>query len=133
MVRINPFFWLEILTIVITLVLYMNAQGTPRKQRVLGFGFLAILAVLVAFFLWPRSPYRGWVICWHGWLEDENKGYEYLIAYPESAVRNGISLGTPLINTWNGELKSYANDSLKACLYNDIWYGGSGFDWFPEA
>ncbi|MBL8100781.1 MAG: hypothetical protein JNK81_16485 [Anaerolineales bacterium] len=59
----------------------------------------------------------GWVICWHG-----KDGYEYLIAYPENDVKQGISLNYRLTNAQGRELE-LANDSLKMCYVDGEWYG----------
>ncbi len=61
--------------------------------------------------------YSGWVICWHG-----RDGYEYLIAYPESDVKQGVSLNYQLTNAQGRQLE-LANDSLKMCYVDGEWYG----------
>ncbi len=73
----------------------------------------------------PTSLYEGWVICWHG-----RDGYEYLIAYPENEVRQGLSLNFNLTNV-QGQQLELANDSLKMCFLNGEWYGRSDNPWFP--
>lgn len=75
--------------------------------------------------------YEGWVICWHG-----TDGHEVLVAYPESNARNGIELILQLERPWSGDFADLANDSLKMCFANGIWYGGidtnSDPPWYPQ-
>jgi hypothetical protein len=74
----------------------------------------------------PNDLYDGWVICWHG-----RDGYEYLIAYPEDKVRQGLSLNFNLTNA-QGRQVELANDSLKMCLASGEWYGHPDPNpWFP--
>jgi hypothetical protein len=71
--------------------------------------------------------YDGWVICWHG-----RDGYEYLIAYPENDVKQGISLNYQLTNAQGRQLE-LANDSLKMCYVDGEWYGYPDPNpWFPS-
>ncbi|MDP1615023.1 MAG: hypothetical protein Q8L68_04430 [Methylococcales bacterium] len=70
--------------------------------------------------------YDGWVMCWHG-----RDGYEYLIAYPESDVKQGVNLNFNLTNA-QGRNIEVANDSLKMCYVNGEWYGYPDPNpWFP--
>lgn len=75
----------------------------------------------------PTSDqYFGWVICWHG-----RDGHEYLIAYPERDVKQGIDLKFNLINA-QGRQVEVANDSLKMCYINGEWHGYPDPNpWFP--
>lgn len=74
-----------------------------------------------------EESYDGWVICWHG-----RDGYEYLIAYPESDAKQGISLDYKLTNAQGRQLE-LANDSLKMCYANGEWYGYPDPNpWFPN-
>ncbi len=71
--------------------------------------------------------YDGWVICWHG-----RDGYEYLIAYPESDVKQGVNLNYKLTNAQGRQLE-LANDSLKMCYVDGKWYGyPDPSPWFPS-
>jgi hypothetical protein len=71
--------------------------------------------------------YDGWVICWHG-----RDGYEYLIAYPESDVKQGVNLNYQLTNAQGRQLE-LANDSLKMCYADGEWYGyPDPSPWFPS-
>lgn len=71
--------------------------------------------------------YDGWVICWHG-----RDGYEYLIAYPESDVKQGVNLNYKLTNAQGRQLE-LANDSLKMCYVDGEWYGyPDPSPWFPS-
>lgn len=73
-----------------------------------------------------NEQYDGWVICWHG-----RDGYEYLIAYPENAAKQGVSLNFNLANA-QGRQVEVANDSLKMCYVNSEWYGYPDPNpWFP--
>ena len=73
------------------------------------------------------TEYSGWVICWHG-----RDGYEYLIAYPESEVKNGVSLNFNLRNAQGRDVE-VANDSLKMCFIENEWYGyPDPSPWFPS-
>ena len=122
---------LEIFTAVATILLYIFDKETQRKRATLGMGLLVALVIVI--FAWLLKPYPGWVICWHGYLDrDEKQGYEFLTAYPESAVRQGLNLSTELFNPWNGEGGNYLNDSLKSCLYKGKWYGSADLDWYPS-
>ena len=71
--------------------------------------------------------YNGWVICWHG-----RDGYEYLIAYPENDVKEGVNLNYQLTNAQGRKLE-LANDSLKMCHVDGEWYGyPDPSPWFPS-
>jgi hypothetical protein len=75
----------------------------------------------------PSDSYEGWIICWHG-----RDGYEFLIAYPESSVRQGVDLGQQWLGLpWDSQIDRLGNDSLKACLKNGLWYGYADPPWFP--
>jgi hypothetical protein len=74
-------------------------------------------------------PYQGWIICWHG-----RAGHEFLIAYPEMLIQNGLDL-THLAfqHPWDRSMTDdLANNSLKACFYNGNWYWDPSEPWFPQ-
>ena len=124
--------WLSALTLVATILFYIFEKENRKKRIILGFGLFALLLIVIVF-AWLPTPYAGWVICWHGYHDSgENQGYEFLAAYPESAVRQGLNLSTELFNPWNGQGGNYLNDSLKSCLYKGRWYGSSDLDWYPS-
>lgn len=74
-----------------------------------------------------KDEFDGWVMCWHG-----RDGYEYLIGYPESDVKQGVNLNFNLTNA-QGRNIEVANDSLKMCYVNGEWYGyPDPNEWFPS-
>lgn len=73
------------------------------------------------------GDYSEWLICWHG-----RSRYEYLIAYPLVDAQHGIELVNLLTERpWDSQVDDLANDSLKACLVDGIWYGQPDNPWFP--
>jgi hypothetical protein len=133
MVLNDPLLWLEILGLFLTILFYIFDKENKRRRGIIGSISLVLLAIFLVTLFRPRPPYNGWVICWHGYLDqNEKQGYEFLAAYPESAVRQGLTLSTTLPKPWSGEGANLLNDSLKSCLYKGKWYGSSDLDWYPS-
>jgi len=65
----------------------------------------------------PTLPAEGVAVCHHGL-----NGMEFLVAYTEADLSNGIPLDDLVAPPWDGQAGTWFNDGLKSCRLDNTWH-----------